>query len=39
MEKTGDLSYYLIEREKKTTGKKKASVIIVRFVNKATHYV
>lgn len=36
MEKTGDLSYYLIEREKKTTGKKKASVIIVRFVNKAT---
>lgn len=36
MENTGDLSYYLIEREKKTTGKKKASVIIVRFVNKAT---
>ena len=36
MEKTGDLSYYLIEREKKTKGKKKASVIIVRFVNKAT---
>ena len=36
MENTGDVSYYLIEREKKTTGKKKASVIIVRFVNKAT---
>lgn len=35
MEKHEDLSYYLIKREK-NTGKKKASVIIVRFINKAT---
>lgn len=36
MQKTGDLSYYLIERLKKNKGKKKSTFIIVRFVNKAT---
>lgn len=36
MQKTGDLSYYLIERLKKNKGKKKSTFIIVRFINKAT---
>ena len=31
MRKTEDLSYYLIERVKKNTGKKKSTFIIVRL--------
>ena len=36
MRKTEDLSYYLIERVKKNTGKKKSTFIIVRFINNST---
>ena len=36
MQKTGDLSYYLIERLKKNKGKKKSTFIIVRFINNST---
>ena len=36
MRKTEDLSYYLIERVKKNTGKKKSTFVIVRFIKNST---